>query len=93
MSYYSKEPYIFSNHALQRIKERIELPSNQRLSVKKYISSLIMKSTYQFIYQNYLYVSISDHNKNYDMYAVIDESSKVVVTVSRMSRGKILNLL
>ncbi len=93
MSFYNKSHYQFSNHAIQRIKERLTIPKDSELAVKNFVIRQIENSSYQFSGDKFLYVDISSGNKYRDFFIVIDKNTNLIITVTKMSGSKILSLM
>ncbi len=93
MSFYNKSHYQFSHHAIQRIKERLNIPKNSELAVKNFVIKQIENSSYQFIEDNFLYIDISSGNKYRNFFIVIDQEKNLIITVTQMSGSKMLSLM
>ncbi len=93
MSFYNQSYYQFSHHAIQRIKERLNIPKESELAVKNFIINQIKNSAYSFDQDQFTYVDISSGNKYRDFYVIIEKNNNLIITVTKMSGSKILSLM
>ncbi|WP_026389791.1 hypothetical protein [[Acholeplasma] multilocale] len=89
MSYYYKHNYNFSYHGLQRCRERLNLKDAADYEVKAAVMEHIRKSTKSFEIGREIYISAS----NTDIYFIIDKTSNLIITATKVSAEKQLSLM
>jgi len=88
MSYYYKSEYNFSDHALQRCKERLNMKNQSDSVVKKRVNELIKKSIRSFETKKEIYISAG----NSDLFFVINKENNLIITCTKISVEKQLTL-
>ncbi|AVP49128.1 hypothetical protein [Williamsoniiplasma luminosum] len=89
MSYYYKHNYSFSYHGMQRVKERLNMKDVEDFKVKDEVMRLIKLSNSQFETRYDLYISAG----NSQLYFVINKESNLIVTCTKVSVEKQLELM
>ncbi|ATZ17325.1 hypothetical protein ELUMI_v1c06030 [Williamsoniiplasma luminosum] len=89
MSYYYKHNYSFSYHGMQRVKERLNMKGVEDFKVKDEVMRLIKLSNSQFETRYDLYISAG----NSQLYFVINKESNLIVTCTKVSVEKQLELM
>lgn len=89
MSYYNFSPYSFSYHALDRIKDRLNLKNLNEWQIKDYCLKLIKESFDVVETKSFLYIKINKSN----LYFVIKKEEKLILTISPMSASKLLDVI
>ncbi|ATZ16359.1 hypothetical protein JN01_0600 [Entomoplasma freundtii] len=90
MSYYFKHSYGFTDHGLQRCRERLKLTGLPDYEVKEKIMDLIKNSNYSFESKYDLYIRAGSKGQ---LYFVISKDSNVIITCSPVSPEKQLSLM
>ncbi|WP_027063227.1 hypothetical protein [Mesoplasma seiffertii] len=89
MSFYYKHNYVFSDHGLQRCRERLNLKSAPDYEVKEAVIKHIQNSTRSFEAGNEIYISAS----NTQIYFIIDRRSNLIITATKISAEKQLSIM
>ncbi|AHI52924.1 hypothetical protein [Spiroplasma culicicola] len=90
MGYYYRHEFKFSTHAIQRIKQRLNLGDEKdEFKLKEIVLDLIEKSTEMFETSKNIYI----HTKKANLYFVITKPDKVIVTATPISAIKQLSLI
>lgn len=88
MSYYYTYDYKFSTHALQRIKQRLNIQHMDDFEAKAHVIKLIQNHGNEYEDQTHAYFQVAGKN----LYFVIHKSDNVIVTLTPMSSEKLLGL-
>lgn len=88
MSFYQKSEYNLSTHSYYRIKQRLNLNVSD-LELRGKVNEIISKSTYSWETRKDLYIQ---SNIN-EVYFVIDKASKLIITATKISHSKQLEIL
>lgn len=86
MSYYYRNKYSFSYHALNRIRERLALEELNDFELKFYCTNLIENSSNVTTTTKHQYVKINNQN----LYFIIDNQTNLIKTISPLSAHKLL---
>ncbi|QEH61890.1 hypothetical protein SCHIN_v1c06930 [Spiroplasma chinense] len=89
MGYYYRHEFKFSDHALQRIRQRLNLGNEEEYLLKEKVLTMIEKSTQMFETSNHIYI----HTRKNDIYFVIKKPEKLIVTATPISATKQLYLI
>lgn len=89
MSYYYKNKYSFSYHALNRIRERLSLSDLNDLGLQAYCEKLINQASDVIITSTHKYVKIN----NIDLYFIIEKNQNLVKTICPLSASKLLQVI
>lgn len=89
MSYYFKNKYNFSNHAVYRAKTRLKLNDFNDLEIVNFCSKLIDSSYEVYETATYKYIKVNKTN----LYFVFDKIGNLVITLSPFKPDRLLALL
>ncbi|ARU91565.1 hypothetical protein SCLARK_00960 [Spiroplasma clarkii] len=89
MGYYYRHEFKFSDHSIQRIKQRLNLGNSEEYLLKEKVLDMIEKSTKCFETSTHLYI----HTKKQDIYFVIKLPEKLIITATPISIAKQLQLI
>lgn len=89
MSYYYNRKYRFSDHALMRIKSRLQLSHLSEIDLIDYCVNLINASHEIIETKTLKYVKINQKN----LYFVINKSESLVLTLSPIKPEKLLAII
>lgn len=89
MAYYYSYPYEFTDHGIQRCRERLKLGTMDELLVKQKVIELINKSNYQFEAQGTLYIRAPQSG---NLFFVINKADRLIITCAPVSIEKQMNL-
>ena len=91
MSYYQQaNNFEYSDHGLQRVKERLKMKDKNDWEVREEVRRLIRLSTYSFEDNHYDYVSVG---KSRDMFFVFSKDEHVLITCTKISVEKQMKLI
>jgi hypothetical protein len=88
MSYYQRSYYSFTDHGLQRCKERLKLQDLDDYQVHNEVFRLIKESTHKFETRQHIYIA-AGNTRNY---FVIDKFNNVIITCTPISAEKQMKL-
>ena len=92
MGYYYQHHLNFSFHCLQRIRQRIPIFKNENdWIIKEKIIKMIDNSSDRIETTQNLYIKLDDLKR--DLYVVVEKKSRLIVTVTPMSPGKLLDII
>ncbi|AKX34126.1 hypothetical protein SLITO_v1c04730 [Spiroplasma litorale] len=89
MSFYYKHKYGFSTHAIHRIKQRLNLKEEDEFKLKDIIIDMIDNSSYSFQTSKTIYIK----SRKNDIYFVVDIITNTIITATKISPHKQLELL
>ncbi len=84
MGYYFKHTYNFSDHGMQRCRERLKMKNNPEYEVKEKVMELISNSDSSFETKSDLYIKVPKS----EFYFVINKASNTIITITKVSIEK-----
>ncbi|ATG97383.1 hypothetical protein [Mesoplasma lactucae] len=90
MSYYQRNSFHFTDHGLQRCRERLNLQGKDEWEVRDEVNRLMKESVHSFETKKDLYVSVG---KSRTKYFVINKAGQCIITVTNVSAEKQLSLM
>ncbi|QBQ07716.1 hypothetical protein SGLAD_v1c05170 [Spiroplasma gladiatoris] len=89
MSYYYRHEFQFSDHAIKRIKQRLNLSGKDIWELKEQVLDLIENSTRCFETSKTIYI----HTGKGNIFFVINKINKLIITTTPISAQKELELV
>ncbi|MCL8211173.1 hypothetical protein LD125_00323 [Mesoplasma sp. JKS002658] len=91
MSYYQQASnFEYSDHGLQRVKERLKMKDKTDWEVREEVRRLVNLSTHGFEDNHYYYVGVG---KSKDMFFVFSKDENVLITCTKISVEKQMKLI
>ncbi|QGS51956.1 hypothetical protein [Spiroplasma tabanidicola] len=89
MSYYYRHEFKFSDHGLQRIKQRLNLSESNEWEIKEKVLDMIENSTRNFETNDTIYIYTGKGN----IFFVIAKREKLIITTTPISPERELKLI
>ncbi|AOG60509.1 hypothetical protein SHELI_v1c05580 [Spiroplasma helicoides] len=89
MSYYYRHEFKFSTHAIQRIRQRLNLGNADEFKLKDKVLDIIENSTEMFETSKNIYIKTNKGN----IFLVITKPDKLIITATPISPTKQLDLI
>lgn len=89
MSYYFRYEFKFSDHSIQRIKQRLNLKDTEDFILKEKVLDMIENSQSSFQTTNHLYI----HTTKSNIYFVVKIPEKLIITATPISITKQLEII